>query len=175
MRHHEMGFTIVELLIVIAIIGIIAAIAVPNLLMSLQRAKMNRTWADFRAISTAIGVYMLDNNFYPIATRGRARPRLEVLTPAILPQKYYNGPLKDSWGTDIYYSSDQNGQNYRLVSFGKDGSRTSYNPATARRWEDPWRFRSSTCRRIPYENILRIIREGCDLIVVNGQQAGKRP
>ncbi len=166
----------IELLIVVAIIGIIAAIAVPNLIQSIQRTKLNRTFADISAIKKAIGMYVIDNNYYPIAVGGNSSfPRLEVLTSAILPEKYYNGPLKDAWGTDIYYSSDADGGNYRLVSYGTDKQRTSFNRATARRWADPWRFRSMTCRKIAYEEIKQILDDGCDLLIVNGNDPGKRP
>jgi general secretion pathway protein G len=113
----EKGLTLIELLVVVAIIGIIAAVAVPNLLQSIQRSKLNRTFADFASIKTALAMYSIDNNNYPVATGGRRNPRLEVLTPAILPEKYYNGALKDAWGSNIYYSSDQNGQNYEIQKF----------------------------------------------------------
>ncbi len=59
------GFTLIELLIVVAIIGILAAIAVPNFLNAQMRAKVARLQADFRAITTALQMYRMDNNDYP--------------------------------------------------------------------------------------------------------------
>ena len=55
----------IELLIVVAIIGILAAIAVPNFLNAQIRAKMARASADMRALGTAVEMYQLDNNAYP--------------------------------------------------------------------------------------------------------------
>lgn len=58
------GFTLIELLIVVAIIGILAAIAVPNFLNAQMRAKIARTQADMKAVSTALEQYFLDWNSY---------------------------------------------------------------------------------------------------------------
>ena len=58
------GFTLIELLIVVAIIGILAAIAVPNFLNAQIRAKTARVEADFKALSTALEMYKMDNNRY---------------------------------------------------------------------------------------------------------------
>jgi type II secretion system protein G len=59
------SFTLIELLIVVAIIGILAAIAVPNFLNAQVRAKVARAEADLRSIRTAFEMYRLDNNTYP--------------------------------------------------------------------------------------------------------------
>jgi general secretion pathway protein G len=59
------AFTLIELLIVVAIIAILAAIAVPNFLEAQTRAKVSRCKADMRSITTAIEAYHIDNNRYP--------------------------------------------------------------------------------------------------------------
>lgn len=58
------AFTLIELLIVVAIIGILAAIAVPNFLNAQLRAKIAATYGDLKAISTAQETYYLDHNYY---------------------------------------------------------------------------------------------------------------
>ncbi len=65
-RNRRLAFTLIELLIVVAIIAILAAIAVPNFLEAQARAKVSSTMADMRSISTAMGSYAVDNNEYPI-------------------------------------------------------------------------------------------------------------
>ncbi|HPA45329.1 MAG TPA: prepilin-type N-terminal cleavage/methylation domain-containing protein, partial [bacterium] len=59
------AFTLIELLIVVAIIGILAAIAVPNFLNARVRAKIAKVDSDQNALSKALEMYLLDNNSYP--------------------------------------------------------------------------------------------------------------
>ena len=62
------GFTLIELMVVIAIIIILAAIAIPNYLSMTARAKRSRVASDFAAIATALETYKTDWNSYPVAT-----------------------------------------------------------------------------------------------------------
>src|SRR5258706_13433818 len=67
-RHRKgKGFTLVELLVVLAIIGIILAMGIPSLMNALQRAKQKRSMADMRGIATAIESYAIDYRNYPPA------------------------------------------------------------------------------------------------------------
>ena len=59
------AFTLIELLIVVAIIGILAAIAVPNFLNAQLRSKIAKAESEMRSIATALESYRLDNNIYP--------------------------------------------------------------------------------------------------------------
>ena len=61
----KQAFTLIELLIVVAIIGILAAIAIPNFQNARVRAMVSRTEADLRSLGTAFESYRLDNNMYP--------------------------------------------------------------------------------------------------------------
>ncbi|MDX1973757.1 MAG: prepilin-type N-terminal cleavage/methylation domain-containing protein, partial [Candidatus Sumerlaeia bacterium] len=71
----ERAFTLIELLIVVAIIAILASIAVPNFLEAQTRAKVAATQADMRTLATALETYRVDNNRYPFRT-----PSLDVDT-----------------------------------------------------------------------------------------------
>jgi type II secretion system protein G len=65
-RLSRRAFTLIELLIVVAIIAILAAIAVPNFLEAQVRAKVSRTKSDMRSLATAIEAYRVDTNKYPV-------------------------------------------------------------------------------------------------------------
>ena len=67
MSHRTKAFTLIELLIVVAIIAILAAIAVPNFLEAQTRSKVSRVKADMRSTATALEAYVLDYNHYPPA------------------------------------------------------------------------------------------------------------
>jgi type II secretion system protein G len=64
----QKAFTLIELLIVVAIIAILAAIAVPNFLEAQTRSKVSRTKADMRSVATALEAYEIDYNKYPMDT-----------------------------------------------------------------------------------------------------------
>jgi prepilin-type N-terminal cleavage/methylation domain-containing protein len=69
-RDRRAAFTLVELLIVVGIIGVLAAIAAPNFIEAQTRAKVSRTRADLRSLATALEAYRVDNNQYPRADLG---------------------------------------------------------------------------------------------------------
>lgn len=109
------GFSLIELLIVVAIIGLVSAIAVPNLLNAIQRGRQARTVGDARTISNALGMYHQDFMSYPIASSwvGFSAVRNHLLL--------YKGNLNelDGWKREYMYTSD--GDEYTLVSYGMNG------------------------------------------------------
>jgi len=114
MRKAARGFTLVELLIVVAIIGLVAAIAIPNLLNSVDKAKQKRTMSDIRAIGSAVESYAIDQAGYPIASDANA------LKASIDPYLINHIPLVDGWANPLQV--DSTALAYTLYSQGKDGT-----------------------------------------------------
>jgi len=109
------GIVIVVAFFVIAIIGILAAIAIPNLLNATQRARQKRTMADIRTISTAVESYATDNNVYP-----RAESMAE-LKPLLVPKYAKSIPFSDAWGNELRYRcTGEECSGYAITSSGAD-------------------------------------------------------
>jgi general secretion pathway protein G len=107
----ERGFTIIELLIVVAILAIMVAIAIPNLLTAIQRSRQSRTVADIRLISEGVELYQNDNSYYPVISEGTASQLTEHLKLYI---RSFNP--SDGWGEPVIYDSD--GSHYTIISNG---------------------------------------------------------
>ncbi|MBV8517517.1 MAG: type II secretion system protein GspG [Acidobacteria bacterium] len=101
----------------VAIAGILAAIAVPNFLTAMQRAKQKRTMADMRALAIAVEAYATDHNVYP---RAEDLTSLQsVLTPTYVKAM----PKTDAWDHPLRYQCwpEPQCQTYSVGSAGKDG------------------------------------------------------
>src|SRR5687768_6244932 len=111
------GIVVVVALVAVAIVGILAAIAIPNLLTAMQRSKQKRTLADMRSIATALEAYSTDTNRYPSADELR-----QELAPKYIPAV----PSVDGWGHPLRYECwNSQGEGvcdaYVIGSAGKDG------------------------------------------------------
>jgi prepilin-type N-terminal cleavage/methylation domain-containing protein len=109
------GFSIVELLIVAAVIGLIAAIAIPNLVNAIQRGRQARTVGDLRGLANAVGMYQQDYAKFPLAGSWVPVENLDTILMAYMGG--YNA--NDGWLRPFMYQSD--GDNYTLVSYGLNG------------------------------------------------------
>ncbi|OWV82242.1 type II secretion system protein GspG [Rhizobium sp. R634] len=116
------GFTLVELLVVLAIIGLIAALVAPQVLKYLGSAKVDTTKAQIKNIENALELYYIDVGHYPSTEEG-----LEALSQAPTDGSAWNGPyLKksgtflDAWGTAYQYKSPAEEKPYQVISLGRD-------------------------------------------------------
>ncbi|WP_250462127.1 type II secretion system major pseudopilin GspG [Microbulbifer litoralis] len=118
------GFTLIEIMVVIVILGVLAALVVPNVLGRTGEARMKAAAVDLRAIETALDMYRMDNFVYPSSDQG-----LEALIskPSGFPEaKNWNQPYlkkapKDPWGNQYQYISPGSSGPYDLFSLGSDG------------------------------------------------------
>lgn len=121
------GFTLIELLITIAIIGIVAAIAIPNLLTALHKGKLKATMGDMKSIGTALESYMTDNSMAP---GGGTLSRIIDLGVYLVPFYIKRLPSLDGWGGGLRYESGAPGPEqelYSVISYGKDWLDTGVN------------------------------------------------
>jgi type II secretion system protein G len=129
------GFTLIEMLVVVAIIGIVTAMAVANLVSAVQRAKQRRTMADMRTLALAIESYSTDFNRYP-ASAGFVLPSglslpdvtLAPLMPELTPTYIKIVPMKDGWDSWFTYGTSPSEFDYVLRSNGADGAPESAPP-----------------------------------------------
>ena len=121
--HRSQGFTLIEILIVVVILGILGAVIVPNLMSRPDQARITAAHTDLRTLAAALDVYRLDNFQYPSTEQG-----LEALVtkPSGFPEpKNYNvdgyvGKLNaDPWGSAYVY--ERQGTSFTLFSLGADG------------------------------------------------------
>ena len=99
----------------IAVIGILAAIAIPNLITAQQRARQKRTLADMRTLSVTLESYRVDNGIYPQAES------MEELQPRLVPRYARALHLKDAWENDLRYRCmDESCNSYGITSSGGD-------------------------------------------------------
>jgi general secretion pathway protein G len=125
----------------IAVMGIMAAIAVPNFLTAVDRGKQKRTMADLRAIGTALEAYAVDHNMYPTATTAAA------LKDAIEPRYIKAMPTIDGWGHAIEASSSDAA--YKLYSRGKDGVGSDCEASATVKFDDEICFADGKFVRYP--------------------------
>ncbi len=127
-RRSQGGFTLIELMVVIVIIGILAAYIAPRFIGQTEKAKVSEAKAQIRSFEIALKMFRLDNGFYPSTEQG-----LESLvtqpTTGRIPEKYNKGGYLESaripddpWGNPyIYTSPGSHGFDYEIVSLGADG------------------------------------------------------
>ncbi len=95
------GFTLIEMLIVVAIIGILAALLIPNAMSALQKAKQKGTVKDINTIATAMMDYVTDKGYAPTSANGEIEPN-DTTVQAL--QGFYVKilPIRDQWGNPFY-------------------------------------------------------------------------
>jgi general secretion pathway protein G len=123
-RRPQSGFTLIEIVVVVAIIAILAAIVVQQVVGRVDDAQVQRARADIQTLGSALNIYKLDNYNYPSTQQG-----LDALvhTPGGQPEAknwktggYIERLPKDPWGNDYHYQSPGQHGAFDLFTLGRD-------------------------------------------------------
>jgi general secretion pathway protein G len=122
-RTSERGFTLIEILVVITIIGLIMALVGPRVLNYLTEAKVKAAKIQIESLSSALDLFYLDTGRYPTGSEG-----LSALVQAPGNISGWNGPYlkggvvpKDPWGNPYVFRSPGQHGTYDIMSYGSDG------------------------------------------------------
>jgi len=117
------GFTLLEIMIVVLILGLLATLVAPKILGRAEDARRTKAMADLKAIEQALNLYRLDSGLYPTTAQGLAalvrKPDTPPVPRAWKPEGYLERVPEDPWGNAYVYLSD--GNRFTLKSYGADG------------------------------------------------------
>ena len=120
------GFTLIEIMVVIVILGILAMAVAPKLIGRTDDAKITRAKIDIGSLETALELYRLDNGKYPTTEQG-LQALVEAPATDPLPKKWRKGGYlkkgipKDPWGNEYIYLSPGSRGDFDISSYGADG------------------------------------------------------
>lgn len=122
------GFTLIELMVVIVILGILAGLIVPRIMGRPEQAKQLKARMQIESISTALKLYKLDNGMYPTTEQG-LQALVEQSTSGNAPKNWRKGGYlekgkvpKDPWGNEFIYLSPGIHDDFDIIAYGADGA-----------------------------------------------------
>lgn len=122
LRSAEQGFTLLEIMVVVVIIGLLAAIVAPNLIGQIDTAQVNRAKQDIRVIESALNLYRLDNFRYPSTQEGL---QALVTNPGENAAPNWKQQLRsmpmDPWNNPYQYRFPGQRGDFDIYSYGADG------------------------------------------------------
>ncbi len=122
--HRAQGFTLIEIMVVVVILGLLAALVVPNVIRRIDDAQIAKARQDIRAYETALNLYRMDNFRYPAADQGLQSLVQQPNDPNVRnwkPGGYIEGMRKDPWGNPYHYVyPGTHNKEYDLYTLGAD-------------------------------------------------------
>lgn len=119
------GFTLLEIMVVVVIIGLLASVVMLNILPNVDKAKVTKTKEDIQSLELALKEFYLDNSKFPTNEQGLTALVTQPTDPTIKNWKtggYIEHVSKDPWGNDYQYIfPGTHGKPYDLCSLGADG------------------------------------------------------
>lgn len=125
-KHAHSGFTLLEVMVVMVIIGILAALIVPNVMGRLDDAKVTAAQSDISGLASALKMYRLDNGRYPTSEQGLQALVVKPDTDPVPKNWKTNGYLdklpRDPWGNDYKYLQPGLHGEFDVFTQGADGA-----------------------------------------------------
>ena len=126
-RGNHRGFTLIELMVVVIILGILALYVGPKIMGEPEKAKRVKAKMDIATLETALKMYKLDNGVYPSTEQGLLS-LVEMPETGVVPKNWRKGGYiernrvpKDPWGNEFVYISPGVHGDFDLISYGLDG------------------------------------------------------
>lgn len=124
--HREAGFTLIEIMVVVIIIGVLAALVAPRLMHRVDDARVTKAEIQIMNFETALKMFKMDNGFYPSTLQG-LNALISAPITGIVPENFRaNGYLgkntleTDPWGNEYIYISPGTQGDYDIISYGAD-------------------------------------------------------
>ncbi len=122
---NQRGFTLIEIMVVVVILGILAAIVVPRLLDEPEKARRISAATQIRSFEEALGIFKLENGFYPSTEQGLqalvTKPTVGRIPPRYKSGGYIRKIPQDPWGQPYLYLYPGVHGELDLFSYGPDG------------------------------------------------------